>query len=391
MIHSIHSSNCPVLAVLRKFNSSTSASLARDRTASAATKLILPLLLEPLQRCIHAICPSMARHGLPLRNGSALGIAFALFLILSSTNLAFASTYKSSTSSTTSVESSSSSSIDSATPLDLRGGRSSVTNVANAQSSVEQYLDSLLQDGTLSSDDFHVHGWRWHSLSFVRDAKRLERLALHLLKGDNVCEEDGITLNRAAKHVIDFNLAGLTNVENDVWLPWLRKRLCKDESIDVAATYQKQLGKIIDSVVNERDHINRLAHAVREQARTSSMHSIDNSKRREAIKNVAEMSASLATRFQTMFEQSAERILVPAVAHIVSEKDQRAVSNRVILKLGVLDSRRHLVGMYDAVLEEGSAKERALFESEMPSMVRAMIPRWRRKLYEPAAGVLDNL
>lgn len=230
----------------------------------------------------------------------------------------------------------------------------------------------------------------------MRDAKRLERLALQLLHlGDDVCEDDGVTLSRAAEHVIDFNLAGLTNVENDVWFPWLRERLllCKDDESNTEITdmHRKQLGQILDSVVNERDHINRLAHAIREQARISSTSSIDISKRREAIKNVAEMTASLATRFQTMFEQSAERILVPAVALIVPERDQRAVSNRVIRKLGVLDSRRHLVGMYDAVLEEGSANERELFESEMPSLARAMIPRWRRKLYEPAAGMLDGI
>ena len=211
-----------------------------------------------------------------------------------------------------------------------------------------------------------------------------------------MCEDDGSTLNRAAEHVIDFNLAGLTNVENDVWFPWLRERLllCQDDestSTKITDTHQKQLVQILDSVVNERDHTNRLAHVVREQARISSASSIDISKRREAIKNVAEMSASLATRFQTMFEQSAERILVPAIALMVSERDQRAVSNRVIRKLGVLDSRRHLVGMYDAVLEEGSANERELFESEMPSLARAMIPRWRRKLYEPAAGMLDGI
>jgi len=261
--------------------------------------------------------------------------------------------------------------------------------------SVEQYITSLVQEGEVSSDDFHVHGWRWHSLSFVRDAKRLERLALQLLKlGDDTREEDCAMLDKAAEHVIDFNLAGLTNVENGVWFPWLRERLCGDKSteiVHVAEEHRKQLGRIIDAVVEERDHINRLAHAVRDQAKMSSASNVDPSKIKEAITNVAEMSASLATRFQSVFETSAERILVPAVALIVPERDQRAVSNKVIRKLGVLDSRRHLVGMYDAVLDEGSTKERELFESEMPSLARAMIPRWRRKLYDPTAGMLDGL
>ena len=260
--------------------------------------------------------------------------------------------------------------------------------------SVEQYISSLVQKGEVSSDDFHVHGWRWHSLSFVRDAKRLERLALHLLKaGDDMREEDGAMLDKAAEHVIDFNLAGLTNVENDVWFPWLRERLCGDKSTEIVAEerHRKQLGRIIDAVVEERDHLNRLAYAVRDQAKVASASDGDPSKRKEAITNVAEMSASLATRFQSLFETSAERILVPAVALIVPERDQRSVSNKVIRKLGVLDSRRHLVGMYDAVLDEGSMKERELFESEMPSLARAMIPRWRRKLYDPTAGMLDGL
>ena len=322
------------------------------------------------------------------RGRPALGILFALVVLIASTGCgtAFASTSLSSTSSTT-IEPS----IDSA-QLELQGGSSSA-GVRDTHISVEQYLTSLVQGGEVSSNDFHVHGWRWHSLSFIRDAKRLERLALQLLKlGDDLCEEEGAMLDKAAEHVIAFNLAGLTNVENDVWFPWLRERLCGDKSTEtIADEYRRQLGTIIDAVIDEREHIDRLAYAVRDQAKMASVSAIDSSKRREAIANVAEMSASLATRFQAMFEMSAERILVPAVALIVSEKDQRAVSNKVIRKLGVLDSRRHLVGMYDAVLDEGSTKERELFESEMPSLAQAMIPRWRRKLYEPTAGMLDGL
>ena len=334
---------------------------------------------------------TMKNHPPPKRQPS-LSSLLAFFILISTAS--FGTAFAASTTSTSSTTSSTTTTT-----------HDSSSSPPTPIPTIQQHLASLTQDGTISPDDFHVHGWRWHSLAFVRDAKRLERLALQLLQlgDDALCQDDGVTLSRAAEHVIDFNLAGLTNVENDVWFPWLRERLlpaCQNESsssssssssTEITDMHRKQLEQILDSVVTERDHINRLAHAVREQARISSTSSIDISKRREAIKNVAEMSASLATRFQAMFEQSAERILVPAVALTVSERDQRAVSNRVIRKLGVLDSRRHLVGMYDAVLDEGSANERELFESEMPSLARAMIPRWRRKLYEPAAGMLDGI
>ena len=57
--------------------------------------------------------------------------------------------------------------------------------------------------------------------------------------------------------------------------------------------------------------------------------------------------------------------------------------------LGLLESRTHLVGMRDAVWESGAEEEKRSFEAEIPYVARVMIERWRRSLYEPAAGALD--
>jgi hypothetical protein len=84
-----------------------------------------------------------------------------------------------------------------------------------------------------------------------------------------------------------------------------------------------------------------------------------------------------------------DRLLVPAIAILVSESKQRALNNRVIFNMGVLDSRLHLVGMHEAVVEQGDI-ELELFEKEIPAIPRYMIPRWKRLLYDPQACVLEE-
>jgi len=264
---------------------------------------------------------------------------------------------------------------------DIRGG----ADPASEDSAVQQYLSTLEGDEL----EFHVQGWRWHSLSFIRDAGRLEALALQLLERGDVTVEDGEMLNKAAGHVIDFNLAGLDNVEQSLWFPWLREKLCGATS-KVREDMRYIMNRTISSVVEERRHISRLADAVRQQAKLASSPSVDAEKRKEAILNVAEMSAALTSRMRSVFDRE-DRILVPAVALIIPEREQRALSKKVIRKLGVLDSRRHLVGMHDAIWEGSDVRERELFEEEIPYLARTMIPRWRRLLYLPAAGMLDGI
>jgi hypothetical protein len=62
-----------------------------------------------------------------------------------------------------------------------------------------------------------------------------------------------------------------------------------------------------------------------------------------------------------------------------------AAHNQLIRKLGIWDSRLHLVGMHEAVWEMNSEDERKLFEEVIPSIPRMVIPRWKRLIYEPQA------
>jgi hypothetical protein len=84
-------------------------------------------------------------------------------------------------------------------------------------------------------------------------------------------------------------------------------------------------------------------------------------------------------------------LLVPTIARFVPDKVQRQLNDRVIRSLGVWDSRLHLVGMYEAVWELNDEQEKQLFRKSIPSIPQRMIPRWKRLLYEPRVGALNQV
>jgi hypothetical protein len=110
--------------------------------------------------------------------------------------------------------------------------------------------------------------------------------------------------------------------------------------------------------------------------------------RAHAIQRVVDDSATLQSCAKAMMDIE-DNILVPAIAKIVPEPEQHSFNNRVLMNLGILDSRLHLVAMYEAIEESGNSLEKSIFKKAIPSIPQMMIPRWKRKLYEPKAGVLD--
>ena len=100
---------------------------------------------------------------------------------------------------------------------------------------------------------FYIQGWRWHTLSLVRDAKRFQRLTQRLLSIEHSDETGKSVLEKAISFVVDFNYRGLKGVEQDVFFPWLRDQFSSADPVDVAVhSLLKQLDK-------EKTEINNMA------------------------------------------------------------------------------------------------------------------------------------
>lgn len=99
--------------------------------------------------------------------------------------------------------------------------------------------------------------------------------------------------------------------------------------------------------------------------------------------------AAAACRLVDAMRQQEDSILCPVLSRIVSRKDQQALNTKVLRKLGLLESRTHLVSMYEAVRSD--PEELELFQTTIPSIPQRLIPRWKRTLYEPRIGGLKHI
>lgn len=116
----------------------------------------------------------------------------------------------------------------------------------------------------------------------------------------------------------------------------------------------------------------------------------DTFKRREAFAEMSTKASAIADCARSML-QLEDELLVPTIAKVVPASEQKTFNNLVIRKLGILDSRLHLVGMHEAVWELDNEAERQLFKNFIPSIPQMLIPRWRRLLYEPRVGILNQV
>ncbi len=119
------------------------------------------------------------------------------------------------------------------------------------------------------------------------------------------------------------------------------------------------------------------------------------SKSSESFQNKQRLLGDVARSSRRLVDELAfmrnlqEAFIVPAISRVVASKVQKSFNNKVLLSLGLLESRLHLVGMHDAVWESGIEAEKIKFKEEIPYLARMMIERWRQSLYIPKAGALD--
>lgn len=104
---------------------------------------------------------------------------------------------------------------------------------------------------------------------------------------------------------------------------------------------------------------------------------------------LSELQSSLRSSYQIQ-----QNIIVPWIAHCVPLSEQKTLNKHVLQTLGLLESRTHLVGMYDTLQSISNAsvrnEELDLFRDIIPWLPRQMIPRWRNSLYDPKVGRLNS-
>eukprot|EP00529_Nitzschia_sp_RCC80_P026245 CAMPEP_0113484748 /NCGR_PEP_ID=MMETSP0014_2-20120614/24127_1 /TAXON_ID=2857 /ORGANISM="Nitzschia sp." /LENGTH=349 /DNA_ID=CAMNT_0000378371 /DNA_START=207 /DNA_END=1256 /DNA_ORIENTATION=+ /assembly_acc=CAM_ASM_000159 len=252
---------------------------------------------------------------------------------------------------------------------------------SDGQESRESSSSSSSSSSSLLSR-FHVHGWRWHTLSLARESGRLSSLASRTTAKDL---DEASRLKDAVSYVVDFNMKGLHKIEKQVFFPWMREKFTRSTSINNDAELSKAFTQVMDRLEKDQRHVAKLGDTISKNVEIACNPKKSERIRSEAVQVIADQSAQLEQTTRSMIEVE-DKLLVPSIAKIVPEDEQKSFSNKVLRNLGLMDSRLHLVGMYEAVNDlEGQSNvvEKDLFERSIPSIPQMMIPRWRRKLYEP--------
>lgn len=87
-------------------------------------------------------------------------------------------------------------------------------------------------------------------MSLIRDTERLKRLATYLSRHEG---EDLKTIESAADFLINFNMAGLHRVEEEMFVAWLRTKLCDDAAVGEYCSNGKAVADAFRDVIDTVD------------------------------------------------------------------------------------------------------------------------------------------
>lgn len=118
---------------------------------------------------------------------------------------------------------------------------------SGAEQTIARYLE--LQ----AKGDFYIQGWRWHTMSLVHEAGRLNQLASRLSdlpqegETENASSNHLMSLQTATEYTVDFNMRGLHKIERDVFFPWVRSKTQSIQKIE------PEISRAFDTILNEFD------------------------------------------------------------------------------------------------------------------------------------------
>ena len=129
----------------------------------------------------------------------------------------------------------------------------------------EDVIINFLTNGNRNDCDnheFHIHGWKWHTMSLVHEARRLRHIAatLHDRHQRNPMQDeemsdttDVLALRTVADYTVDFNMRGLHRIENEVFFPVLRQRISSSSTAKILGNDKEVVTAAITTVLNQLD------------------------------------------------------------------------------------------------------------------------------------------
>lgn len=137
---------------------------------------------------------------------------------------------------------------------------------------VSKWLNHTVnQQSSDNRPNFLIQGWRWHTLSLIRDLDRLRLFSESIssdISTESIREEDMKQFKSASDFVIDFNMGALYRIEEKTFFPWLQKKVlapCMSRNIPDAESvkeFQQAFGVILEYLAQERNKIKYLGQTL---------------------------------------------------------------------------------------------------------------------------------
>jgi hypothetical protein len=233
----------------------------------------------------------------------------------------------------------------------------------------------------LAERKYLINGWRWHTLSVLRDLGRFRRVVGDARKLQGEAQTAELRrISSCQQFVCGFNWGALNKIDQTIFFPWLE---------DLLPPIARPL--ILD-IRHEHSKVEQLAQCMAQEsallvgAVTGIGAGAVGTGVGAGLRRLEDMILQMTSCVQKIQEVQ-ETVFVPYVASYVTVKEQEKFNMKVIRKLGLIDSQVHLVSMLDALRD--LPEELQAFQEQIPAVPRLLIPVWRNRLYAPRAGCLD--
>lgn len=108
----------------------------------------------------------------------------------------------------------------------------------DSKSAISPEFKEVLDKGPIPINDrqFLINGWRWHTISVIKDLNRFRKLSESSIDHSSLDDE---RLSKCYNYVFSFNWKALMRVEREIFFPWLSDILPEPSKILIVTIIEK--------------------------------------------------------------------------------------------------------------------------------------------------------